>query len=480
MYWPVLALETDGLDRRRLDIGLVVVGIPLVGLYSRFNVDDPFITFRYAWNFANGHGLVFNPGERILGTTSPLFAILLGWVSDSVESIPRIADAASGIALIGVALLLSRIIARDTGESKPVASLVAPLFVLTSPLLGEAQGFELNLFLVLVLGGIWAHLGDRAGWAGLLIAAATLFRGDGFVPAVMIGAHLLWSGTGDWRRFAAAFTVPLAGFALLAWVYYGAPLPNTLAAKRAMGESGLWRGTLYGGARLAVLYVLQSPLYALLAPLIGAGLWRLWRGGMASGTALIFAWTTGVLLAYTMMGIPSAFNYYGPLVPVVGIILGIGTQVLTDRFDSRKGIVSGVVVLVCLAQLWPSRSALGADPNPRYVAYRECAEQLAQMVRPDQTVAMVEIGILSYFSGRRILDLVGLVHPEIGPHLAEGDVSWPVRERKPQFVLLHDPPWPSIETGLVETDWFGMTYTRQKTFEAPEPYRLVLYNRVKP
>lgn len=473
-------METDRSSRRRLDIGLVVIGIPLAGLYSRFHVDDPFITFRYAWNFANGHGLVFNPGERILGTTSPLFAVLLGLSSDSVESIPRIADAASGIALIGIALLLSRIIAGDTGENKPVASLVAPLFVLTSPLLGEAQGFELNLFLVLVLGGIWAHLGNRAGWAGFLMAGATLFRGDGIVPAILIGGHLLWSRSGGWRRFAIAFAVPVAGFAVLAWTYYGAPLPNTLAAKRAMGESGLWRGTLYGGVRLAALYVIQSPVYASLAPLIVAGLWRLWRSGMASGTALMFGWTSGVLATYTMMGIPSAFNYYGPLVPVVGIVLGIGTQVLADRFDSRKGIVPGVVVLICVAQLWPSRSALGADPSSRYVAYRACAEQLAHRVRPDQTVAMVEIGILSHFSGRRILDLVGLVHPEIGPHLAEGDVSWPVREHKPEFILLHDPPWPSIETGLVETEWFGRTYTRQKTFEAPEPYRLALYNRVTP
>jgi hypothetical protein len=34
--------------------------------------DDVFITLRYAANFVHGHGLVFNPGERVQGFTSPL------------------------------------------------------------------------------------------------------------------------------------------------------------------------------------------------------------------------------------------------------------------------------------------------------------------------------------------------------------------------------------------------------------------------
>ena len=41
-------------------------------------VDDAYITFRYARNLADGLGLVYNPGESVLGTTTPLWAILLG------------------------------------------------------------------------------------------------------------------------------------------------------------------------------------------------------------------------------------------------------------------------------------------------------------------------------------------------------------------------------------------------------------------
>jgi hypothetical protein len=40
--------------------------------------DDAFITYRYAANLSQGHGLVYNHGEHVLGTTSPGYAGLLG------------------------------------------------------------------------------------------------------------------------------------------------------------------------------------------------------------------------------------------------------------------------------------------------------------------------------------------------------------------------------------------------------------------
>ena len=40
-------------------------------------IDDAFITFRYARNLLGGLGFVFNAGERVLGTTTPLYTLLL-------------------------------------------------------------------------------------------------------------------------------------------------------------------------------------------------------------------------------------------------------------------------------------------------------------------------------------------------------------------------------------------------------------------
>ena len=43
-------------------------------------IDDTFIHLQYAKNLKQGFGLVFNPGEPVAGTTSPMWSVLLGWL----------------------------------------------------------------------------------------------------------------------------------------------------------------------------------------------------------------------------------------------------------------------------------------------------------------------------------------------------------------------------------------------------------------
>ena len=58
---------------------LVALGVAITLYFPRaMGMDDAFITFRYAANLAAGHGLVHNPGEAFLGTSAPLYALVLG------------------------------------------------------------------------------------------------------------------------------------------------------------------------------------------------------------------------------------------------------------------------------------------------------------------------------------------------------------------------------------------------------------------
>src|SRR5688572_11448166 len=56
-------------------------------------VDDAYITFRYARNIATGVGFVYNAGERVLGTTTPAYALLLALASrvSGFDDFPRLA-----------------------------------------------------------------------------------------------------------------------------------------------------------------------------------------------------------------------------------------------------------------------------------------------------------------------------------------------------------------------------------------------------
>jgi len=66
---------------RKLERWLILV-IMLVALLARLipgprMIDDAFITFRYARNIVHGLGFVYNAGERVLGTTTPLYTLLM-------------------------------------------------------------------------------------------------------------------------------------------------------------------------------------------------------------------------------------------------------------------------------------------------------------------------------------------------------------------------------------------------------------------
>src|SRR5450759_412222 len=72
---------------------IYLVGNKLL-IYSFFyywGYDDPFITYRYAANLQHGLGFVYNSGERVLSTTTPLFTILLALLGNLWHDLPHLA-----------------------------------------------------------------------------------------------------------------------------------------------------------------------------------------------------------------------------------------------------------------------------------------------------------------------------------------------------------------------------------------------------
>jgi arabinofuranosyltransferase len=65
-------------ERFQLLLIITIAGLVLLAWLNRFVQDDAFISFRYADNFAHGHGLVWNIGERVEGYTNFLWTLLIG------------------------------------------------------------------------------------------------------------------------------------------------------------------------------------------------------------------------------------------------------------------------------------------------------------------------------------------------------------------------------------------------------------------
>src|SRR6185369_12367260 len=174
--------------------------------------DDFYITYRYAWNLATGHGFVFNPGERVFGTTAPGFGLLLALLTRLTGiSIPWLGTIAAAVALMGIAVLALR----DSGDRWPEAFIAGSL-LLTCHFVWVQHSIDVPFTLALLLAGC-------AVWC----------RPDALAGAAILGL-LLWQERRllPWRYGVALAAVVAAGL-VSARLWFGQFLPHTLEAKRA-------------------------------------------------------------------------------------------------------------------------------------------------------------------------------------------------------------------------------------------------------
>src|SRR5581483_11465766 len=100
--------------KRWLAFGAIAVGLVLNALWF-FNaiggepVDDAYISYVYARNALLGHGLTFNPSERVEGFTNFLWTAMMPPVVASGLDVGRVSSALGVGFAIGVLFLVVRL-----------------------------------------------------------------------------------------------------------------------------------------------------------------------------------------------------------------------------------------------------------------------------------------------------------------------------------------------------------------------------------
>ena len=163
----------------------------------RFLTDDAFISFRYARNFAHGHGLVFNPGfERVEGYSNFLWVILLALL-DRVGLAPEVV--ANPLSLVAT-VVLWWVVVRFTLRHPPAAGaewtmLIPPAFLAVSRSVAvwSTSGLETRAFELFAIAGLLQlaeEVDARRGsapagrpWGSILLGLAALTRPDGALIA---------------------------------------------------------------------------------------------------------------------------------------------------------------------------------------------------------------------------------------------------------------------------------------------------------
>ncbi len=427
-------------------------------------VDDAYITFRYAQNLAQGAGFVYNVGERVLGTTTPLFTILLaalgGAFPVSHAHLALAINAASdGLTCILLAGLIWRL-----GGSRGGATLGAVAFALCSQsVAGAITGMETSFYAMLLVAAFYLYASRQFVPSAVVFGLAVLTR-----PEAIVAAGLAFLGMFAAKRWAvwreaAAFAAVVLPWFTFATVYFGSPVTNSIWAKGQsyqpmpalaalvnfcarfgnlfvdqiagrLGNLPVLDALLAWPARSVLLYEHYTPWFPLLgaaqAGLWGAGAWATLRKNAAAWP--VFAFPLAYAAAYSVMN-PLMFEwYFVPPVPfyIVGIVIGLvaAGQWAQRRLGSPRLAQAGALAALGAALLV---QLLGYNLVPdagggwlslrrpiwleRENLYRDVARMLDPVVTPATVIAAPEIGAIGYFCDATILDTVGLVSPKAVP-----------------------------------------------------------------
>src|SRR5512135_1732657 len=206
-------------------------------------VDDAYISFRYAQNAILGHGLVFNPGERVEGFTNFLWTALMIPLEGAAIDVGRASMVLGVLFALGVMWLAVRF-ARSVDVRPGVGGLTILLLAVDGTFaLWAVSGLETAMFAFLVFAGALLYVREqtRAGipFSGLLFALAAMTRPEGlFVFGITVAHQAAWRLLAERRLFTLrdvgrvlAFGLIFAPYWIARWQYYQSFLPNSFHAK---------------------------------------------------------------------------------------------------------------------------------------------------------------------------------------------------------------------------------------------------------
>jgi hypothetical protein len=376
-----------------------------------FSLDDSWIHAVFARNIATGHGFSFNPGESVAGSTGPLYSLILAalyWITKEMVWSAKIL----GIVCQAASAVFMARAARRLNANDRWTSLFCGLLVALSPSLtwASVSGMEISLYVLFVCAGLNDYLAGRQLAASVLWAAGVWVRPDGLflVALSLFGPRSLLP-----RKLLLIAPILALYFAFNTAIGHSL-LPQTVATKTQFGFHPEWFVTLVRewGTLWGLPYRPSDQLDhpALLLPLMvfGAVL-------VARRNPLLVLYWIGLPLALALFrDSSSSHKRYIMYVVPFGILLATwGAAAIPRKFPSVPRAFVATLAGACL--LWQGiyldRKATAHGWNVQNINGMQIklGKIAADVTEPGATVGASDVGAIGYFSGRRIVDLMGLV-----------------------------------------------------------------------
>jgi 4-amino-4-deoxy-L-arabinose transferase-like glycosyltransferase len=410
-------------------------------------IDDAFITFRYSRNIITGEGFVYNPGVHTLGTTTPLYTLLMALIGGVTgrQDFQWYALLVNALADAGTAVLLYLLARRLTGHDFWSAVPGALWAIAPASVTFAVGGMETSVTIFWMVVATWVYMDTQATGGNRRNILIGGLAGLGFltrVDAVLwIGPLMLFQLADTWRSGSGLRRIPWKTWlaviiVVLPWLlfslsYFGSLFSNSLNAKSVAYTVPPASAFITLVQNYATLFS-ENTLLPGTAIAIGAVLYLTLSLIGILNTAhhlprllpfLIYPWLYMLVFAAAN---PLIFRWYtAPPLPALMVSIFAGAWALTASLSRWRG-----AVLALIALFWGLSSLSGWQIHPDHEPDRPAPsmawhkielyyQQIGTALRdeygvtPETRVASADIGAIGYFSGATIIDTVGLVTPSL-------------------------------------------------------------------
>jgi len=425
--------------------------------FSNPYAEDALMLMRYARNFAEGHGFVWNIGGKpVDGGTDFLSMITLGFVAKFGFSMEKIVFFLGIVSHFITVLLVyfgtKRLVKRDDflGKGWPV---FASLLVMTGPAFAYiASGFMTPFFAL--FGAATFYMATKLIDSelkepniflfSLLALLMALTRPEGAILAVLMALAIVYiNGFTNSLVFIKKFLIFFGSLGLIyfvwRWAYFGYPLPNPFYKK---GE-GIYFNTLYVSIKNTI------ELSWWFGVLLLIGLFQKESRKITAALFIIFGFTAVWILLSNEMNYLMRFQYI--LLPIGAITSGWVIKDIKIKANP-VWLIQGLSLAILIGGVIYQNNMY--TPKSYADGRYHVAEMLNQYKGKGYTMAVTEAGQLPYYSEWKSIDVWGLNDQWIAHN---GIITKEYLDRdKPEIIMFHARFSPLTDVLPPKGDWNKM------------------------
>jgi hypothetical protein len=457
--------------------------------FSIYPSEDAAIVLRYSDNFAQGHGIVWNIGDKpVDGATDFLFMVLIGLFLKAGLSL-EFAARFIGISSHILTVFVTYICLRKLWSINIIPAVVVSVYLAVSPgLYYVAAYFGTPLFTLLVSITWYTALTIKNNGSthknSILFASAALMmslcRPEGLILSLLMLLALVYLRKFKNVRltilyFSVSFIIIGGIYCLWRWNYFGYPLSNPFYKKGGLYLSSL-KNSIENVTKLCLPFL----------PAFLFGFYSITTRRLTVGFLIpVIGFTASFLFLSEEMNFGARYQY--PVLPVV--LMSFWPLVEPVRkdlqirwlkeLDKRKLITLNVFLAVFSIGILVYQYNYSSIAEYYKDGNYEVAVILSDYKNYNCTIATSESGLLSLYSGWKVIDTWGLNDRWIAHN--DGLTEEYLGRSNPQVISFHNLFYPGLQINERLNKWLNMVsimknYAEQNGYILAAVYGISLYD----